>query len=321
VCPAISLASGSSVKLPRVLALLFPWLGLYACEPPPEELPPGTSVASIGPTTIAAGQEKTLCIRMRLSNEHPILATQIMSTLAPGSHHLILYRSTDQTESLTPTPCQPFGSILGGENVPIYITQRLQDEFTLPASTGLMMAAHQMVRVEAHYLNATTTALQASARLLITGKAVDTGEAAGLVEANLAFWGTSRIDIPPQASFDTGVQFQAAIAGTSGLSLTTHQHHLGTRFQVWVSAAPADTAAAPVADTQNWSEAPLYRLDPVPKFDGTGGLSYRCQWNNPTNQEVLFGESALAEMCFLWMYYFPSHGFDVCIDGTCINRH
>ena len=37
-------------------------------------------------------------------------------------------------------------------------------------------------------------------------------------------------------------------------------------------------------------------------------------------EELPFGESALREMCFLWVYYYPSHGFDVCTDGTCFSR-
>lgn len=320
MCPERSVVSASTVRLAPAVAVLFVGMGLWACEPPLAELPPGTSAASIGPLTIPAGQERTVCVNLRLANEHPILATQISSTLAPGSHHLILYRSTAQTESLTPTTCQAFGSILGGENVPVYITQQLEDDFSLPGGTGLMLEAHQMVRLEAHYLNASPGSLEARARVLIAGKSLVTGEAAGLVEANLAFWGTARIDIPPNSSFDTGVQFQAALPGTTGVALTTHQHRLGTRFQIWASAAPGDTTAAPVADSQDWSDPPLYRLSPAPQFDGTSGLSYRCQWHNPTPQQVHFGESALDEMCFLWMYYYPSHGFDACIDGTCINR-
>ncbi|MSP59025.1 MAG: hypothetical protein EXR72_01570 [Myxococcales bacterium] len=43
-----------------------------------------------------------------------------------------------------------------------------------------------------------------------------------------------------------------------------------------------------------------------------------CSTDNPTDKEVGFGESALAEMCFAWLYYYPSRGFDFCVDGTCL---
>ena len=52
-------------------------------------------------------------------------------------------------------------------------------------------------------------------------------------------------------------------------------------------------------------------------FDGTNGLAFQCEWENPTSSAVTFGESARNEMCFMWMYYWPSHGFDSCINVPC----
>ncbi len=116
--------------------------------------------------------------------------------------------------------------------------------------------------------------------------------------------------------------FQSGIAGTKAFATTTHQHRLGTRFEVWAAEGPtADpTSAAPLADTKSWAEPPLYPLDPPLAFDGINGLQFRCEWQNTTSMTVTFGESALREMCFLWVYYYPSHGFDVCTDGTCFSR-
>src|SRR4051812_46236894 len=103
VCPTMSVVPLSVVKFPGAIVLLLLGLEFSACEPKEEALPPGTSEAAIGPVTIAGGQERTVCITMRLANESPILATRISPTLAAGSHHLILYRSADRTQSLTPT--------------------------------------------------------------------------------------------------------------------------------------------------------------------------------------------------------------------------
>jgi hypothetical protein len=55
----------------------------------------------------------------------------------------------------------------------------------------------------------------------------------------------------------------------------------------------------------------MYRFDPALPFDGQNGLSFQCEWYNSTNQTITFGESALQEMCFLWMYYYPASGFDI----------
>lgn len=68
---------------------------------------------------------------------------------------------------------------------------------------------------------------------------------------------------------------------------------------------------APIADTKDWANPPLYRLSPELTFDGSNGVAYQCTWNNTTGQVITFGESALQEMCFMWIYYYPSHGFDM----------
>ena len=79
-----------------------------------------------------------------------------------------------------------------------------------------------------------------------------------------------------------------------------------------------------VADSKSWSDPPV-ELFPefldFPKKGGSNfsskGLSFQCKWNNPTPNTVKFGEGFNDEMCFIWHYYFPSQGFQVCMDGFC----
>ena len=37
----------------------------------------------------------------------------------------------------------------------------------------------------------------------------------------------------------------------------------------------------------------------------------------PTTRVLHPGEGGYDEMCFVWMYYYPSFGFDICVDGEC----
>ncbi|HEY8090579.1 MAG TPA: hypothetical protein VIF09_22110, partial [Polyangiaceae bacterium] len=137
--------------------------------------------------------------------------------------------------------------------------------------------------------------------------------------ADVGLWGTTQINVPPQGSFQTPVNFQAGITGTKIFALTTHEHHLGTEAQVWSSAKAGDVATQ-VADDKDWANPVLKTFDTPLTMDGTTGLSYQCAWNNNTSAPVSFGESALNEMCFVIFYYYPSHGTDVCIDGSCKAR-
>jgi hypothetical protein len=159
----------------------------------------------------------------------------------------------------------------------------------------------------------------------ITGTiAVDTVPlSAQVIKSDLAFWGTNQIDIPPNSAWKTPVKFQKALAGTKSFALTTHQHQLGTRMRVWHATSSSDINHTPVADGQDWHDPPLELFDPPLDFPAAGGkysdkgFAYQCEWKNTTPQQVGFGEGFNDEMCFLWHYYFPSQGFQICFNGFC----
>ena len=67
-------------------------------------------------------------------------------------------------------------------------------------------------------------------------------------------------------------------------------------------------------------DPPLNLLSPPIEFpaDGSKLITYDCHWENTTTNEVKFGESFNDEMCFLWHYYYPSQGFQVCMDRACL---
>jgi hypothetical protein len=299
--------------------LLFGALGCGSSSSPDTAssdagLSTGETVASIGPIAVGAGVEKTVCITKRLDSAEDLVITEITATLAPGSHHLIVYRSTDTEEKLTPTPCIPFAGLAAQQAEPIALIGIKDFSWKFPKGVAIEMAAHQMLRVEAHYINAGMSSLEGQGSVTFHGS--PKSSAPPWQAANLVFWGTSKIDIPAHSQAAVGPNFQAGMAGTHLISISTHQHELGTGIQVW-SAAHAGDVADRIADDLNWAN-PSWRLLAMPiNFDGTNGLSYQCQWNNTTDAEVKFGESALNEMCFVGGYYYPSRGFDLCIDGQC----
>jgi hypothetical protein len=266
-----------------------------------------TVTESIGPISVAAGEETTVCITMRMSNAQAVYVPRIRVQLAPGSHHLVVYRSKATSESLTPTSCTAFQGILSGAAVPLMISEKPSDELTFPQGVALKFAPQQMIELEAHYIDSTTSALQGRGTVLFDTIPVITSN---VIESDLAFWGTLGIALAGGVQ-SVGPLFAAGLAGTHGFALTTHQHRLGTEFKIWAANSAQDTNHAPIADTTDWANPPLYRLNPEIDFGGQNGLAYQCTWNNTTGQAVTFGESALQEMCFLWMYYYPTQGFDM----------
>jgi hypothetical protein len=245
---------------------------------------------------------------MRLNNPSAVYVPRITAALAPGSHHLVVYRSQATTESLTPTPCTAFQGVLTGSAVPMMIAQTATADLTFPQGVALKFAAGQMIMLEAHYINTGTGTLMGSGIVHFSSLPASTPN---IIESDFGFFGTTNIVIAPNSTGTVGPLFVQGLTGTHGFAVTTHEHRLGTRFRIWYATGASDTNHPPIADTTDWANAPLYRVSPEMSFDGTNGVAYQCEWSNTTSQVVTFGESALQEMCFMWMYYYPSHGFDL----------
>jgi hypothetical protein len=276
--------------------------------------------ASIGPLDIAAGGEETVCILKRLNNAQDIMATTFTAKLAPGSHHMIVYKSTATDEQPDPFSCVPFLGLTDQSAVPIMLVNKLDFQSQFPPNTGIVLPQGQMLRIEAHYINTTAATIQGMGSIEVHGLPMT--EATGYQAADFAFWGTTKIDIPPKSAAQTPVLFQPGLAGTNVFAISTHQHSLGTEVQVWQSpsATTAPDPATQLIDEKSWSNPELKYFDPPVTFNGTNGFSFQCSWQNGGDQAVQFGESALNEMCFVGAYYYPSHGFDLCIDGRCKTR-
>jgi hypothetical protein len=294
------------------------------------------ATTSIGPIDVVAGAEETVCIYKRLTNTEDIMATSFVGDLAEGSHHLIVYKSTETQEALDPVSCVPFVGLTAQTAIPLFLAGKRHVEYTFPPNVGVVIPAGQMVRIEAHYINATSAQIEGQGNVTIQG--LPLAQATGYQAADFGFWGTFDISIPPKATYETPLQYTQGLKGTNVFAMTSHQHRLGTRVQAWqATATPADAGTAPdvvdggsfaptpmnivqgtqVLDEHDWSNPQLVPFDPTLPFDGTNGFAYQCDWSNTTDQAVTFGESALDEMCFLAFYYYPSQGFDLCFGSHC----
>ena len=276
----------------------------------------GDYLATIGPIDLPAGVETTKCIVSPFGNTEAVVIQGFDSTLALGSHHLIVYLTTAAVQP-TPVDCSPFTSVVSGSDVPLAIIDRKQVDFAMPQGIGLDIPANANLRIEAHYINTTASDLQGHG--LVTFHTVPKATAPAYQPASFLFYGTALFTIPPNASHSTGPIFQVGPAGTHYFLAMTHQHRLGTGVTAWGSAHQGDLSNQLVAD-KDWSNPSWKLLSPMVTFDGKSGLTFQCDWTNTTTQSVSFGESALQEMCFVGGYYYPSKGFEFCLNGACVFR-
>jgi hypothetical protein len=261
---------------------------------------------SIGPVMLAPGEERIVCVDKKLPTTAAIDMVKITSELTLGGHHLVFYKSGATVEAPTPYTCQTFRDIMSG-TVPLYIAQKSSTVLNFPKGVAYPMPAGQMVRVELHFLNST------AAPLPVTGTVHVTDAVAGTItdRANLMFYGNLRIAIPPQSMATVGPTFRKfAAAAPKIFGLTGHQHQRGTSISIELASA-ATGAGTHVYTNTDWAEPPLTIFDPPMVPTAGQGFRYTCNYNNPTNGTITFGEGVNQEMCFLWAYYYPDMGFDI----------
>ncbi|MCC6996331.1 MAG: hypothetical protein IT370_17100 [Deltaproteobacteria bacterium] len=276
----------------------------------PAEVPRLLTVAS-PQFEVKAGQEITKCVDFRLPTEKASNIVKIKSTLAAGSHHLILYRSAESAEKPTPYTCSPFTGALNG-TLPIYIAQTEGTTIELPQTpkrVALKLLAGQMVRLEMHYVNYDTT------KSIMGSGSVELTTIDDLMVdeyAELMFWGSTQINVPPMQEATVGPTWHAPPPGTTLLALTAHTHKYGIDFRV--ERAEKDMPGTEIYATQDWDNPPFLQFTPELKLGPTEGLRWSCKYRNTTSRTIRFGESADQEMCFLWGFYYPSRGFLAFVD-------
>lgn len=265
------------------------------------------------PMLVAPGEENTKCVVKKLGNTELAHIHEIHNVLPQGSHHLIVYRTNDTEEKLEPFECEPFVDTLDpAKGSPLMVTQKHDETLTLPDGVAFSLEANVLVRLEMHYINPTPEDLMVSATSTFTTMP----DAEFENEAGFLFIGNPDIDIPPHSELTLGPTFMELppnLDGSKFFGITGHTHQWGTN--VTVSATDSENGEdTPVYDVPGWlwSEPATVKLDPPVEIPSGGGFRFTCEWNNLSDQQVQFGESANAEMCFFWAYYYPSQGSFVC---------
>jgi hypothetical protein len=273
---------------------------------------------SIGPIPLSVGEETTVCVIERMPTTADVDIVNVATTLAPGSHHLIAYRSSATAESTTPTPCNAFEGVLNGE-APIFIADAASQSMQLPDGVAYHFPAGQMIRLEAHYINASQTPLQGMGTITFTP-----GPPMSYQAADIMMCGNEpSLDCSLGGGLAPGMSSVALPVGKySGggsvdftklnvFAFTTHEHHRGTDVKIWKSTTnnPMSTL---LLDNPDWANPHLQVLDTahVLSFASGEGLAWQCTYDTSADtSKVCFGESAASnEMCFIWAYYYPSVG-------------
>jgi hypothetical protein len=251
----------------------------------------------IGPITVDAGEEDTVCVVVPLGNVDVAAILSVETELSAGTHHVIVHLS-DEPAQPTPVGCGAFAG--SSHDDIVFIAQQPTAELVYPSGTALYVDANQNVHLEMHFFNylpGDTADVQARVRIeLLRDPPTD------LSPVDLLFTGGPGGAIPPMSTA-TWQSFNPVPDGDAIFALTTHMHSLGVRGTIYRATGESDPNPELLYETTSWDEAPLEFYEPFTLDEGEG-LLLRCEYDNPTDEPVGFGLGFADEMCFLWAHLY-----------------
>jgi hypothetical protein len=273
---------------------------------PPASTTPVTPPLTLSITVpqVAPGAEDTQCVQVKLASTQPVNVVRLHNTLTNGSHHFILTAVTDTSAGEKPlAKCQGFRGAIAG--APLTITQAHDDLVQLPDGVGYHLNAAQIMHLELHYINTGDKTLDVTA----TAELFLAADGAQIQEGAVLLVGTADIDLPPHQAKQNPPKYLALptpLKDAKFYAITGHTHRFGTAVNV-SSATPDMKAVAELYAPAHydWEAPEMKQLTPHVTLPSGGGFLLSCAWNNTSDTEIKWGESATAEMCFFWGYYYP----------------
>jgi hypothetical protein len=270
--------------------------------------------------TVKSGAELHTCELVALPNDKDVNVVSISHEYTAGSHHFLLFET--DLDAIPPDLDGQFDCVQGDEPIMqhargvLFAAQSPRGDFPFPAGVGLELKAHQVVMLQAHYLNPTRQDLDAKVKAgFDTAPLETTPNRAGFMILYDPF-----IYLPPQASASSGLRCSVPSPITL-FAASTHYHQRGTGMRVWVDPSISSPTAAPFFETHDWEHAPNF-TDHL-AVDAGSLFRFQCDYFNADAVDVFQGpNAATSEMCVFGALYYPKidgefeHCADLSVIGT-----
>lgn len=175
---------------------------------------------------------------------------------------------------------------------------------TYPEGVGRSLAQAEVIRLNVHYLNVSSSPVQVSAEVTLTY--VDPSAVNQL--ASWIFVYSQSLQVPVGTSTQTFAY--PVTADMNLIQANGHMHRRGTHFEAHAIAADAGEMR-PLYSSDTWDEPPSLHLAPPFEIKKGESLGYSCTYSNDTGATLTYGESAATnEMCNFFGLFYPS------ADGT-----
>jgi len=273
--------------------------------------------------TIEPGQEITYCYYFRTPNTEKMAVKQWKSEMTPGSHHMIMFTTTNDAKPVGTVSSQEcgFGASL---DVPrwTYSAQTPSAELQLPADDGGGKPLAQEVApntagfFQMHYLNATDEPIQA--HVVLDAYALEANDVYTPTAPYVTFKPDIKIPADAVGDVETASCSLNTLPNAKFWMMSTHAHKQAVKTRV------LDGTTEVFAST-DW-EHPGARLFMTPSefySFSSGAVTYECTYDNTgSNHSSLIetGDSAeFDEMCMASGYYFPATKAAFCYGSQPVN--
>lgn len=254
-------------------------------------LPTGVTVTDEGAVfrtgeyTVDPGQERFLCFA---ANSDTDLVIQTVSHTARSGLHHIIFSKTSAPEPDGFSECDTLFRLTWE---PIYLTGAGSSSLDLPDGFAHHIAAGAQMVAQLHLLNTTDKAIHDSVEIRLSASKADAPKPV----AGYAF-GNFDVHLPPLQT--SSVQGDCDVKeDVHLLAAFPHMHLLGKRLTFQVAHAGGDFAQVYERNPYDFDDQHMENIDlSLSVGDRT---RVNCEYDNPYDHEITFGESTKDEMCFL----------------------
>ena len=255
---------------------------------------------------VAPGTESTgQCAAWRLGNERPLFINQVEMDAGPGWHHSNWFFVPEGTFSVDDGMWECAGDFdgvkaaLSGGVLFAQSTQATEETQGFQPGAALEVPARSVVVGELHIINVTEEELETDLALALTALPEDEVETR---LRPLAF-DFHQLAIPPQqrSRFEASCDMEEAFGGPIDLAVhyvLPHYHRFGVGMDIEMMGGARDGET--LYGIESGIGEPLGRsMAPPRSLSGARGIRFACEFDNPTQDTIYFGNNRDSEMCIM----------------------
>lgn len=262
---------------------------------------------AINTFTVSPKTEREVFVNRISPNTFTVYVNKITMQGRPNSHHFVLYGFQNNTLLPPANQLRDLYNANGTLNITTFAQMQnhiflgggtdVNTTYTFPPGVALKIPPATALDLNAHYFNQQNTNLigENYINLYTVPQANVLKEAQSINFANYNFSipATSRRTITTNFTFDKEVTV---------ITLTSHFHKLGEKFQIKVLGGPRNGEV--VYENTDWEHPLVINLAKPIQLKAGEGLTSVVTYNNTTTKTVNFGLTSEDEMNIIFGYYY-----------------